>query len=170
MQTENENLYESYDDNWQRLYFDLDSQGFVVAHVGHGKDELPLNRAVAIRLAKYYGERIELLPCIYGDHLRSADANRNGVTWELKTTNASYSSVQKRLRVGSHQCGRILLVLPNTFENSDVLRAVISAVNSDKNNRIIQIALFLSNDKLVTFTKELIRQRDFAAFYEALLE
>ncbi len=169
MQTENENIYESYDENWRHLYFDADSQGFVVAHKGHGRDELPLNLAVAIRLAKHFGERIELLPCIYGDHLRSADANRNDETWELKTTNASYSSVQKRLRVGSHQCGRILLVLPDTFENSDVLRAVISAVNSDKNNRIIQIALLLANNKLVTFTKGQVRRRDFVAFYEALL-
>jgi hypothetical protein len=41
MKTENENLYDSYDDNWRRLYFNATSQGFVVAHKDHGKDELP---------------------------------------------------------------------------------------------------------------------------------
>jgi hypothetical protein len=170
MKTENEHFYDSYDENWRRLYFDTTSQGFVVAHKEHGKDELPLNCAVAIRLAKYFGERIELLPCLFGEHLRSADANRNGETWEWKTTNGSYTSVQKRLRVGSHQCGRILLVLPDSFEHSDVLRGIISAVNSDKNKRIVQICLFLSNNKIVNLSREAIGKRDFTAFYDAFTD
>ena len=115
MKTENERLYESYDDNWRRLYFNSESQGFVVAHKKHGKDELPSNRILGIRLAKYFGERIELLPRLFGEHLKSADANRNDETWEWKTTNGSYTSVQNRLRVGSHQCGRLLLVFPALF-------------------------------------------------------
>lgn len=168
MRTENKRIYESYDENWRRLYFNDDSQGFVVAHKQHGKDELPSNRAVAIRLAKYFGERIELLPNLFGEHLRSADANRDDETWEWKTTNGSYTSVQKRLRVGSHQCGRVLLVLPDTFDNSDILRGIISAVNSDKSKRIVQIALFLSNNKLVNLSRESIGRRDFKDFYEAL--
>jgi hypothetical protein len=168
MKTENERIYESYDDNWRRLYFNNDSQGFVVAHKKHGKEELPSNRAVGIRLAKYFGEKIELLPQLFGEHLKSADANRNDEIWEWKTTNGSYTSVQKRLRVGSHQCGRILLVLPETFENSDVLRGIISAVNSDKNKRIIQITLFLPNNKLVDLTRDMVGKRDFTDFYVAL--
>lgn len=32
MKTENEHLYDSYDENWRRLYFNTTSQGFVVAH------------------------------------------------------------------------------------------------------------------------------------------
>jgi hypothetical protein len=110
METENEGLYKSYDENWQRLYFDADSQGFVVAHKRHGQDELPLNLAIVIRLAKHFGEKIELL------------------------------------------------------------RAIISTVNIDKNNRVIQIDLLLSNNKLVSLSKELVRKRDFKAFYAALLE
>jgi hypothetical protein len=168
MKTENERLYESYDDNWRRLYFNSESQGFVVAHKKHGKDELPSNRMLGIRLAKYFGERIELLPHLFGEHLKSADANRNDETWEWKTTNGSYTSVQNRLRVGSHQCGRILLVLPDTFENSDVLRGIISAINSDKNKRIVQITLLLPSNKLVTFSRESVGKRDFTDFYNAL--
>jgi hypothetical protein len=167
MKTENERLYESYDENWRRIYFNSESQGFVVAHKKHGKDELPSNRALGIRLAKYFGERIELLPRLFGEHQKSADANRNDETWEWKMTNGSYTSVQKRLRIGSHQCGRILLVLPDSFENSDVLRGVISAVNSDKNKRIVQITLFLPNNKLVTFSRESVGKRDFTDFYNA---
>lgn len=123
---------------------------------------------LGIRLAKYFGERIELLPHLFGEHLKSADANRNDETWEWKTTNGSYTSVQNRLRVGSHQCGRILSVLPDTFENSDVLRGIISAINSDKNKRIIQITLLLPSNKLVTFSRESVGRRDFTDFYNAL--
>ena len=89
-------------------------------------------------------------------------------TWEWKMTNSSYTSVQKRLRVGSHQCGRILLILPDCFENSDILRGIISAVNSDKSKRIVQIALFLSSNRLVNLSRESIGKRDFKDFYEAL--
>ena len=168
MKTENKRIYESYDEDWRRLYFNDDSQGFVVAHKQHGKGELPSNRAVAIRLAKYFGERIELLPNLSDKHVKVADANRNDVTWEWKMTNGSYTSVQKRLRVGSHQCGRILLILPDCFENSDILRGIISAVNSDKSKRIVQIALFLSSNRLVNLSRESIGKRDFKDFYEAL--
>ena len=168
MKTENKRIYESYDENWRRLYFNDDSLGFVVAHKQHGRDELPANRAVAIRLAKHFGERIELLPNLFGEHLKSADANRNDETWEWKMTNGSYTSVQKRLRVGSHQCGRILLILPNLFENSDILRGIISAVNSDRNKRIVQIALFLPNNNLVNLSRESIQKRDVTDFYRAL--
>jgi hypothetical protein len=170
MKTENERLYESYDENWRRIYFNSESQGFVVAHKKHGKDELPSNRALGIRLAKYFGERIELLPRLFGEHQKSADANRNDETWEWKMTNGSYTSVQNRLRVGSHQCGRILLVLPDLFENSDILRGIISAVNSDKKKRIVQITLLLPNNNLVTFSRESVGQRDFTGFYNALAD
>jgi hypothetical protein len=170
MKTENEQLYDNYDENWRRLYFNRESQGFVVPHKKHGRDELPSNRAVAIRLAKYFGEKIELLPQLFGEHLKSADANRNNEMWEWKMTNGSYTSVQKRLCIGSHQSGRILLVLPEIFENSDVLRGIISAVNSDKNKRIVEISLLLPNNKLVTFSRESVGKRDFTDFYTALAD
>jgi hypothetical protein len=122
MLTENEVLYKSYDENWKRLYFDVDSQGFVVAHKGHGRDELPLNLAVAIRLAKHFGERIELLPNLNTHKLRSADASRNGEIWEWKTTIGTSTSVQKRLRTGSLQSNYILLILASNFDEAEALR------------------------------------------------
>lgn len=168
MQTENEYLYESYDENWQRLYFDLDSQGFVVAHKGHGRDELPLNRAVAIRLAKHFGERIELLPNENTHKLRSADATRNGEVWEWKTTIGSTTSVQKRLRTGGLQSNQILLILTSSFDEIAVLKGIISAINSDRSMRILKIDLLFESNKLVNLTREQIRKRDFNVFFEAL--
>ena len=168
MNSNNRELYNAYDKNWQRIYFDETSQGFVVAHRKHGRDELSQNVKVAIRLVKLFGDKIELLPRLYADSLKSADATRNGELWEWKTTNGSYTSVQKRLRVGSHQCGRVMLVLPDFCEIPVVLRGIISAINSDRDQRLSQIAVFLPNDKLITLTRESIRKRDFNDFFKDL--
>lgn len=168
MQTANEYLYESYDENWQRLYFDLDSKGFVVAHKGHGRDELPLNRSVAIRLAKHFGEAIELLPNLNTHKLRSADATRNGEVWEWKKIIGTSTSVQGRLRTGGKQSPKILLTLPQGFDESDVLRGLMSAVNIDKTNRIQVVDFLLPNNRLVRLEREKIRRRDFKDFFDAL--
>jgi hypothetical protein len=146
MQTTHEILYNNYDDSWQKIYFDSISQGFVVAHCEHGKDELPVNCAIAVRLAKYFGERIELLPNSNLHGVKSADATRNGEIWEWKTTNGSYTSVQKRIRVGSLQSCNILLIIPEYFDEADILRGMMSAINSDKNKLIESIDLLLMNN------------------------
>ena len=168
MNSNNRELYNAYDKNWQRVYFDETSQGFVVAHIEHGKDELAQNIEVAIRLVKRFGDCIELLPISYRKHDKSADAIRNGELWEWKTSSGSYSSVQKRLRVGSHQCGRVMLILPEFFEISYVLRGIISAVNSDRDQGLLQVAVFLPNSKLIILTREMIRKRDFDEFFKDL--
>ena len=61
-----------------------------------------------------------------------------------------------------------MLVLPEFCEVSVVLRGIISAVNSDREQRLSQIAVFLPNDKLITLTRESIRKRDFDDFFKAL--
>ena len=60
MDSNNKKLYDSYNEDWQRIYFDEMPQGYVVAHLEHGRDELVLNSSFAIRLAKHFGECIEL--------------------------------------------------------------------------------------------------------------
>ena len=168
MQTLHEILYSSYGDDWQKIYFDVASQGFVVAHRLHGKDELPINSHISIRLAKLFGERIELLPRLYGVGVKSADATRNGEVWEFKITNGTTTSVQLRIREGSHQSPRILLALPDVFDESDVLKGLMSAVNVDKNGRIELVHFLLPNGKLVELTRQMIQRRDFQTFFDAL--
>lgn len=121
-----------------------------------------------MRLAKHFGEKIELLPNENVHKLRSADATRNGEVWEWKTTNGSTTSVQKRLRTGSLQSNHILLILASNFDEAEVLRGVISAINSDRSCRILKIDLLLPNNNLVKFTREKIRLRNFDNFFDAL--
>ena len=168
MDSDNRKLYNAYDKNWQRVYFDETSQGFVVAHRKHGRDELPQNAQVAIRLAKHFGECIELLPSVNIHQVISADSTRNGEIWEWKTTNGTTTSVQKRLRTAGTQANYILLILPPVFDESVVLRGIMSAVNCDKIGRILKIDLLLEKDKLVRLSREQIRKREFSDFYNAL--
>jgi hypothetical protein len=77
----------SYEDvEWQRLYFDSKTEGYVVLNHKHGKSEAKANIKTALRLAKQ-GKTIELLPA---DGITvSADAFINDEIWELKTSNGS---------------------------------------------------------------------------------
>lgn len=168
MKTENQILYERYDENWQRIYFDSNSQGFVVAHIEHGRDELPINSAIAIRLAEHFGERIELLPNLNLHKQQSADATRNGEIWEWKKVIGTATSVQARLRKGGKQSSKILLSLTFDFEESDILRGLMSAVNTDKSQRIQIIDFLLPTNRLIRMTREQIKKRDFKSFFDAL--
>jgi hypothetical protein len=166
--TPNQLLYDSYDDNWQKLYFDEESQGFVVAHKEHGDYELPTNFAIAERLAKHFGERIELLPCSFDFKIKSVDATRNGELWEYKVSNGSYASVQNRLRSGATQCPRVLVVLTPQFQTSQVLRGLISCVNLDSKMRIGEINLLTPENLIVQLTRDDIKKRNFEAAFEVL--
>ena len=168
MDSDNRELYNAYDKNWQRVYFDETSQGFVVAHRKHGRDELPQNAEVAIRLAKHFGECIELLPSVNIHQVKSADSTRNGEVWEWKKVIGTATSVQGRLRKGSHQSSKILLILSDGFDESEVLRGLMSAVNTDYKSRIEIVDFLLPNNNLVRFEREKIRKRDFADFFNAL--
>jgi hypothetical protein len=168
MQTTHEILYSNYDDSWQKIYFDTMSKGFVVAHNEHGKDELPINKEIAIRLATHFGERIELLPNSNLHGVKSADSTRNGEIWEWKKIIGSASSVQARLRKGSTQSPKILLTLPDVIDEAEILRGLMSAVNTDVKMRIQIVDFLFSNNKLVRLDRDKIRKRDFKLFFEAL--
>ena len=168
MDSENRKLYNAYNEEWQRIYFDETSQGFVVAHVKHGRDELELNVNIAIRLAKHFGERIELLPNINLHGVKSADATRNNEVWEWKKVIGTATSVQSRLRKGATQSSKILLILTEGFDESEVLRGLMSAVNLDRTSRIVVVDFLFPNNRLVRLEREKIRKRDFKLFFEAL--
>ena len=168
MDSDNKKLYDAYNEDWQRIYFDEMSQGYVVAHLEHGRDELVLNSSFAIRLAKHFGECIELLPNINLHGVKSADATRNGEVWEWKKVIGTSTSVQSRLRKGGTQSSKILLVLTEGFDEAEVLRGLMSAINLDKIGRILIVDFLFPNERLVRLEREKIRKRDFKLFFEAL--
>ncbi|MBL7815261.1 MAG: hypothetical protein JNL70_09630 [Saprospiraceae bacterium] len=161
----NQKLFDAYDENWHKLFFDIKSGGYLVAHKRHDLRELSQNIAVGLRLARL-GECVELLPDT--PHAPSADATRNGEVWEIKTTNGSESSIQNRIRKGKSQSKNRLLVFPDNFDEAEVITALINAINMDKRNEVSLLHLLFVNDKIAVLTKEDIRFRRFEKFFDAL--
>jgi Contact-dependent growth inhibition CdiA C-terminal domain len=150
----------AYEDvEWQRIYFDSKTEGYVVLNHKHGKSEAKANIKTALRLAKQ-GKTIELLPA---DGITvSADAFINDEIWELKTSNGSRSSVQNRLRKGKKQARNTLLeILNDNIEWSDILVGMISTVNTDTNKYLQKIALLLPNNVYLEFSRDEIIKRNF---------
>ncbi len=152
--------FEAYESvEWQRIYFDANTEGYVVLNHKHGKYESKANLHTALRLAKQ-GKTIELLPA-YGT-IMSADAFIDDEIWELKTTNGSRSSIQNRLRKGKKQARNTLLEIQNEdFDWTDVIVGIISTVNTDSNSYLQKIALLLPDDTYLEFSRYEILKRDF---------
>lgn len=161
----NRMLFDAYDANWHKIFYDTKTNGYVAVHVEHGKQELAQNLAVALRLARL-GERIELLENSTDN--TSADATRDGEIWEFKTTNASQSSIQGRIRKGKRQSGNILLIMPEHFDEAEVLSGLLNAVNMDASDLIKKIDLLFNDNKIAAFDKLMIQKRQFEAFWNSL--
>ena len=157
MKKTNKTRYAVYDEaDWEKVYFDEQTKGFVVIHKGHGKGERVGNFAIAKRLANL-GFMVELLPISAG---KSVDSCINEEFWEFKMTSGSMSSVQSRLREGKFQCEKILLVPSPTFQIGELLRGVISAVNVDKARQIQEVGLLIENEFIRLLRGEILK-RDF---------
>ena len=170
MKETNRTKYASYDEsNWEKAFFDENTNGFIVIHKLHGRGERAGNLAIAMQLVTL-GYAVELLPAT---NEKSFDAHLGDEDWEFKTTSGTSTSVQKRLRVGREQCENILLVVPQRFNLREVLKGIISAVNVDK-RKLIKVVGLLFSDKLeigiIRLSREEIRLRDFkklSIFFEA---
>ncbi len=152
--------YKAYEAaEWQQIYFDLKTGGFVVLNHKHGKYEAKDNLRTALRLAKQ-GKTVELLPAY--NTMLSADAFIDDDIWELKMPNGSRSSIQNRLRKGKKQAGNTLLAIQNNdFEWSDIISSMMSCVNTDTKNYLQKIGLLLPDDTYIELTREDIKKRNF---------
>lgn len=153
-------IYNNYDSNFKKLYFDEGTGGYVVKHKDHTAHELKQNIVTARRLAQA-GEAIELLDDkIEG---KSPDALVNGLLWEFKNTSGSASSVQNLLRKGKKQASRIVLTLPKKFVLGDIIRGMLNAVNLDTKEDIKTVLLIFPDGNLVELGRKDIVKRNFEA-------
>ena len=162
MSKTNYDFYLEYDETiWTKIVFDDHTNGYVVVHQHHGQGELKVNLQIGLQLVKL-GFRVELLAETKIG--QSADATLDGVVWEFKSTNATKSSVQNRLRLGKEQSPNILLEVPIRFILRELLRGIISAVVVDSRAKIQNVGLlFTSRDHLglIVLTREEIKSLDF---------
>ncbi len=154
-------VYDSYPaKDWVREAFDDKTGGYVVRHASQaGERELPANLATAKRLMEM-GHAVELVENRNGEV--SPDALVDGRVWEMKVTSGSANSVQFLLRTGKAQAGRVLLVVPKSATIANIIKGMMSAVNMDKDRKLVSIGLLFEPNDLVELTAEQVRKRDFA--------
>jgi hypothetical protein len=151
--------YEQYDESeWDKVIFNSINNSYIVVHKQHGSREREGNLQIAHRLL-LLGYSVELLPLV--DNEKTPDSRLNDILWEFKMTSGSISSIQSRLREGKEQCSNILLALPERFILGDILRGIISAINSDKTGKI-EIVGLLFDYELVEMKRIEIEKRQFS--------
>ncbi|MBN2891041.1 MAG: hypothetical protein JXL97_04165 [Bacteroidales bacterium] len=101
--------YNSYSkDDYNNLFFNNETGGFVVAHKKHGILELPQNLFIAKLLANM-GEIVVLLE--ETPHFKSPDAERNGLFWEFKTISKAKNisrAIENSIRSAKKQAQNVL--------------------------------------------------------------
>jgi hypothetical protein len=150
-------LFDAYDAEWQKYFYNEDSNGFVVVHEHHGKGELKVNLPIALQLAKL-GFRVELL--VETKVGQSADATIDAQVWEFKTVVGTLRSVQNRLREGKKQSDKVLIAVPVVYEIGEILRGIISAINVDKAQELAWVGVLIKEEFIVLSRLE-IHRRDF---------
>jgi len=133
--------------------FENPAGGFVDVHENHGKQESRQNLPIALFLAAR-GERVCLLGVADKPNVKSPDATRNGIVWELKIPEGrTENAIDKALRDGSRQASRILLKLPADF-NYDLLESGIYN-RTQRAVAVLEVAVLLE-EKLYSFSRESI--------------
>ena len=153
-------LYNSYDDNYVKEFFNSKNGGFVARHKKHGKTEKKGNLEIGFLLAKK-GNGIALMEQFHTK--KFYDAEWNGVDWEFKSfkkyTNLS-NSIDKALKEAVRQgTGNILLYINNVYKLDDIIDGIDNRVR--RNTKIKFIALLFNDGRLVKFSRKQIENREF---------
>lgn len=158
--------YEAYGRAGYRLeIFDEASEGYLVIHPEHGKNEWEENRVIGLLLAAA-GEAVELLPNKHGRP--SPDALRNGEEWEFKTiySNNMTRGIQNALRKGKYQASNILCFIKSTdFHVHEIARGIYNAVKFDEKRQIQRIGILFHHGKSIEISRiEVLRNLFFKKF------
>jgi Contact-dependent growth inhibition CdiA C-terminal domain len=149
MQT-NRSLFESYDENYyKKIFFDEDSNGFVVAHKEHGPYELKGNKTIALMLVKH-GYRVVLLG--NEPEVTSADATLNDEIWEFKTISEATNlrnRVQGDIKNGKRQAPNILIFINQVYVAREITKGIYNAIKFDVKKTAQRIGILFQDGSLI---------------------
>lgn len=155
-------LYNEFDDNYTKEFFNAKNGGFVVMHKKHGKTEKKDNLIIANKLVEK-GKGTELVENL--KDIKSLDAKVDGIGWEFKTlknyknfTNA----VDNALRKGSEQSGNVLLHITKEFNFKQLADAIASRTIRTK--RIRFVSVLYKNGSYVKLSRKQIESGEFRKF------
>jgi Contact-dependent growth inhibition CdiA C-terminal domain len=156
-------IFDAFNENYIKDYFDVDTGGFLVIHVRHGLNEVKANKIIGLQLAKR-GEQVILLE--NDENKISADSTRNGVIWEFKTFQKAQNlrgAVQKTLRLGKKQANNVLCFIDQPYKKSEIIGALYNVIKFDFKKELHAIAILFRNNHLIEITREEIIDESFVA-------
>ena len=155
-------LFEAYDENlYTKIFFDLETGGFVVAHKEHGQYELKGNKTIALLIVKH-GYRIVLLE--NQQDVVSADATLDDEVWEFKgiwDTGNLGNRIQKTIQKGKRQAANILVFIDQPYNLNDVSKGIDNAIKHDKKELIQKIGILFQNGNLIFMSRAEVLDKSF---------
>lgn len=154
--------YEAYGrDGYVQVIFVEESEGFLVIHPKHGRNEWVENLTIG-RVLVEGGESIVLLPNT--DGRPSPDALRNGEEWEFKTIHSEQvgRALQYALRRGKTQSPNVLcLILHSEVKAYELTLGIYRAVKFDFRQQLQRIDILFPNGKLIGMTRNEVHASSF---------
>jgi len=142
----NKQEFDSFDDNYEKIFFDTESGGYVVMHKLHGKAERTENIEIA-KILCALGKKIVLLPISNQQFTKNPDALVNNEIFEFKVNKTpTFSALDKEIRKAKDQADNILIVVKDKI-NISMLESAIkwrvdNSVNIKKINVLIRSKVF----------------------------
>lgn len=144
------NLFDAFDDTqYNKIFFDMETNGFVVAHKQHGQYELIGNKKIALLLVKH-GYRVVLLG--NEPEVTSADATLNDEIWEFKTISEATNlrnRVQGDIKNGKRQAPNILIFINQVYEAREITKGIYNAIKFDEKKIVKRIGILFQDANLI---------------------
>jgi hypothetical protein len=155
-------LFEAFDNKYyNKIFFDTETGGFVVAHKEHGKNEIAGNKTIALLLVKI-GYQVVLLG--NQPNVISADATLNGEVWEFKTIMETVNmsgAVQKDIKRGKRQAANILIFIDQLYETREITRGIYNAIKFDEKRVVKKIGILFQNGYLIIMERAEVLDESF---------
>ncbi len=157
-------IYEQYDSNWEKIYFDEASHGFLTMHQGHNELEREANSYLA-KLFAQQGNQVELLPDVKIKNIKNLDANINGVIWEMKTpiTKNGKNAIKNSIESAAAQRANNVIIKLNSEDHSipDIIKGLGDRFHDGRSASIKQIILVIDDTILAPVNTDVIRAGNF---------
>jgi Contact-dependent growth inhibition CdiA C-terminal domain len=157
---DSQHLYDIAAPEYDRIYFNRATGGFVLLHLAHNRQNLESEQIVAQALADQ-GRRVYLLPeAGLSEGIKTPDAEVDGQIWDFKCltaeTTAFANRVQASIKVARRQ-GAVAIgyhIDTDIYDLSEIRRGIRRAFDLDFDQQIQQVLLVFREREPIIYQRE----------------
>ncbi len=154
----NKQEFDNFDENYEKIFFNFKTSGYVVMHKLHGKTERTENIEIAKILCSF-GKKVVLLPISDKQFTKNPDAIVNNDIFEFKVNKThTFTALDKEIRTAKDQADNILIVVSDKI-NISILESAIKT-RMDRSKNIKKIVVLISN-KIFEFNRKEVISNSF---------